>query len=44
MQEKRKFGIIVNSKEYGTCSDLSPISVAKKVVNPYSVKYILIFS
>jgi hypothetical protein len=32
MQEKRKFRIIVNSKEYGTCSGLSPSAVAKKVV------------
>jgi hypothetical protein len=32
MQEKRKFRIIVNSKEYGTCSGLSPSEVAKKVV------------
>jgi len=32
MQEKRKFRIIVNLKEYGTCSGLSPSAVAKKVV------------
>ena len=32
MELARKFKIIVNSKEYGTCSGQTPSAVAKKVV------------